>query len=276
MADRVGARDGVRGFFREPTLLFALGAALLFAISWALGDRGEVIEIDGSLVEWRILQAETLRGTRLDEAERRAVQEAMIDEQVLVREALALGLDDDERIHDILAQKMLHLLSAEVIRPAEAELLAQYEADPGRYGLPGTVTVEEFVFLGADPVPPELETQLSAGVPREAIATDGPVSGTVLRAVPRADLAVIFDAPTADDAFTADLGRWVGPYRSARGSHWIRPVERTEPELRPFEEVRDQVRLDWIAREEEARLAARVAELRENYRIRVRGEPSRP
>lgn len=252
---------------REPTVHFALLAALLFGVSSLFGSRGEVIEIDRSLVDWRVLQAETLRGAPLTEEERQSIESGVIEEQVLVREALALGLDDDERIHDVLVQKMLHVLSGEVIQPTEAELAAHYASDPMRFAEPAVVTVEELILLTSDPLPAPLSVQLAEGIARSEIESDLPMTGTGLFEVPRADLSAIFDPATADAAFAAPLGRWVGPYRSARGQHWLRPIFRTEATARPLDVVRDAVRLDWIALREETLLAERVAEIRERYTV---------
>ncbi|MEX1256381.1 MAG: peptidylprolyl isomerase [Gemmatimonadota bacterium] len=270
-------RSRLSRVLREPTLHFALGAALLFGIAWVFGSRANVVEVDRGLVEWEILQVETLRGAPLSAAERADIEEGVINERVLVREALALGLDDDERIHDLLVQKMLHVLSADVIQPSEAELEAYFEADPMRYANPASVTVEELVLLTQDALPSSLATQLERGVPLSEIQTGVPRTGGGLRDVPREDLAVIFDGATADAAFAADIGRWVGPYLSARGQHWLRTTERTDAVPRPLEVVREMVRLDWITEEEEARLSERIAEIRERYTIVfVGGEEGTP
>jgi hypothetical protein len=216
------ARSGRNRLLREPTLHFAAGALLLFGVAWIFGSRAQVVEIDRSLVEWEILQVETLRGTPLSPEERSQIEEGVIDRHVLVREALALGLDDDERIHEVLVQKMLHVLSGQVIQPTDGELEAYYRTDPTRWSEPATVTVEELILLGPEPIPAEVARQLEASVPLAQIETTRDRTGGGLRAVPREDLSAIFDPPTADAAFASEIGRWVGPYRSARGPNDLR------------------------------------------------------
>jgi len=260
----------------EPTLHFAIGAVLLFGFARIFSSRGEVVEVDRATVEWEVLQAATLRGRPLSAEERMEIEERVVNDQVLVREAFARGLDADERVHDLLVQKMLHVLSGDVIQPTDEELSAHFEADRMRYATPATVTVEELVLLTQDPLPPALADQIGDRVPIAEIRTELPRTIGGLREVPHEDLAAIFDAATADSAFAAEIGRWVGPYRTARGQHWLRITARTEAEPRPMDAVRELVRLDWIAKEEETRLAERVAEIRGRYRVVFVGDRAEP
>ncbi|GIT21560.1 MAG: hypothetical protein CM1200mP40_12420 [Gammaproteobacteria bacterium] len=62
-----------------------------------------------------------------NEEQRQLVATIYVEEQILVQEALALGLDNDARIHDMLAQKMRHVLSGNVIQPTELELESYYQ-----------------------------------------------------------------------------------------------------------------------------------------------------
>ena len=93
-------------------------AAGLFAVAAVIGSRDDVIEVSREEIEWRILQIEANEGALLTDDQRRLVEEAYIDERVLIREAQELGLVVDERIDDILVQKMLHVLSGDVIEAA--------------------------------------------------------------------------------------------------------------------------------------------------------------
>jgi hypothetical protein len=272
----MATRDLFRGpLLREPTLHFALLAGVLFLAAAAVGgDDEEVIEIDRGTVEATVAGIGAERGVPLSAEERRAVERALIEEEVLVREALAMNLDqDDPRIRDILAQKMLHVLSADVIQPTEAELSAYYEANRERYGMSGTMMVDELVVPVQGPLPPALERQLREGVPAEALVSDLALTP---RRIPEAsfeDLVVVFGPETASLVSEAEAGRWVGPHRSVRGQHWFRIVEGAAPRVPAIEEIREQVRLDWIAEQETARLQQRVAELTSRYSV-VIGEGS--
>ncbi|HET9949014.1 MAG TPA: peptidylprolyl isomerase [Longimicrobiales bacterium] len=247
---------------REPLLHFVLLAGALFLGAAALSPDGDVIEVSRAELDWRILQVEASEGPLTPE-ERRLVEEAYIDERVLIREAKANGLDQDARIDDILVQKMLHVLSGEVIQPAEEELVAYYEANRERYATPPSITVEERVLAPEAPRPSESEVD-GAGGGAEAI------SERVMERMTSDDLAQIFGEQAAAEAFSA-AGTWVDAGVMARGRHWLRVRERFDAGVPPFDVVRDFVRRDWIAEREQARLLELVAQLRERYTIVVEG-----
>lgn len=272
MAMRSGDRAPLTRALREPTVSFLLAAALLFLLSWLFGSGGEPsIVIDPEDMAWRIEQVEVARGATLSPELRREVEQAYIDEQVLVREALAMGLDDDPRIHDILAQKMLHVLSGDVIQPTSEELRGYYRENLARYTPGTTLSVDEIVVRPDVPNPAALPAPLRAGGEPEDLLGEEVVTHRVMDALTTGDVAALFDEALAESAFAAQPGDWVGPHESVRGRHWLRVNERIEPDPLPFEGVREQVRLDWIGEREQVMLDARVEELRGEYVIEIMG-----
>jgi hypothetical protein len=253
---------------REPLLHFVVLAAALFGASALLGPGDDVIEIGEDEIEWRILQVEAEEGRRLTEEERLLVRERYVDERVLVREARAMGLEADERIDDILVQKMLHVLSGDVIQPTDDELEAFYAMNVERYATEETVTVDEVVAPPARPLPVEL---LGGGEPADA-PEGSLIASRVMPRLSLEDLALIFGEEPAAAVFSAEQGTWVDAYESVRGQHWFRVRERQDAMVPPLEVVREAVRLDWIAEQEDRRLLARVAELRDRYTVVVEGE----
>jgi hypothetical protein len=259
---------------REPTVHFVLLALLLFVVQRGIAaGGGDVVEVDPVAVQARVEAAEREAGHPLSPAERATLEETHIDEQILVREALALGLQEDPRIDDILVQKMLHVLSAEVIQPSDGELRAFYQANAGRYTPEATVTVDELVVPPGDGA--ALAPRIRAGEPPESFAGAAGVRHNALGRVSRRTLAAIFGPATAELVFAAEPDVWAGPHATVRGEHWFRVTERTEPGAPPLELVREQVRLDWIVEEEAARLDERVAALRSRYTVRYL-EPGAP
>lgn len=245
-------------------------ALLLFGISSLLDSGGDVLEIDPREVEWRVTQAGLLLGDDLDEEQRWSIEDAFIEERVLVAEARRLGLDEDPRIDDVLVQKMLHVLSGDVIQPTEEELAAFYEENRARFTPTpeASVTVDELLLATQDELPPSLLAQLAAGAAPSELQTDIRAVHGILAEVTVDNLTAIFDAGIAERVYSAPLGEWVGPHRTVRGQHWLRVTERTEPIAPPLSEVREEVRLAWVQEKEEERLAQRVDELRSRYTVR--------
>jgi peptidyl-prolyl cis-trans isomerase C len=263
----------VRRALREPTLHFALLAALLFLVAEVAKSLNRpVVEIDPRSVELRIRQLERGRGTPLNETERRKAEEAYIDEQVLAREARVHRLDDDEKIRSILYQKMLHVLSGAVPQPTDAELEAYFEDNRARYAGRPAVTVEDVVV--GDRLKP---TEIDAGFDPDSIEPVGRARRGVLTRVTESELAWSFGEATAAMVFGAETGKWVGPHQSVEGEHWFRVIDRIEGTDAPaLDIVREQVRFDWMAQKEDSLLEQRVAELRERYSVRFSGGSPKP
>ena len=268
MAEPRSATPLLRRILREPTSHFVLLAAVLFAANAALESwRGNVITVDRLQIDVRIAELEALRGAPLSPEERQLVEEAYIDEQVLVREALDMGLESDRRIDDILVQKMLHVLSGDVIQPTEDELREFYGANRTSYTPEPALGIEEVVIAAGSTAAGDLVEQLRAGVSAQELADNANVRSSVLRQVTGGDLRRLFGPVTAELILSANTEGWIGPHETVRGQHWFRIVERTAPELPPLESVRERVRLDWVADQEAARLDQAVRGLRERYNI---------
>lgn len=274
MFERTSAKALVAGVLREPTVHFVLIAVALFATSAAMRARsdGRVIEIDRGRVTARIAWIEANLSDRLTAEERRRVEEAYVDEQILVREALAIGLQEDPQVQDILAQKMLDVLSADVLQPTEAELEAQYHANRARFASPETATVDELVVETDHSLPTDLQNQLKRGVAPRRLASSLPMRHHVLTQVTLDGLTRTFGGTTAELIFGAVHGAWVGPHVSVRGQHWFRVTERTESVTPALDVIREAVRLDWAREQEQVRLQRRVDELRGRYDVVFTGD----
>ena len=259
---------GLDKAMREPLLHFAALAAALFVVSGVMRRDDDVIEVSRQELDWRIEQVEAREGP-LSAEERLLVEEAYIDERVLVREARAMGLEADERIDDILVQKMLHILSGDVIQPTEEELAAFYEENRQAYAIDASVTVDEVLV----PAGGELPRALLVGVPPEELPDGAVTNRRVMERLSFDDLARLYGDGGATRVMEAETGDWWEVQRSQRGAHWVRVRERFGEPVPPLSVVRDAVRLDWITAREQARLLDRVAELRTAYTIEVEGRP---
>lgn len=103
------------------------------------------------------------------EDELAALVDDFVEEEVYYREALALGLDqDDTVIRRRLRQKMEFLAAsrADAIAPGEAELRAHFASHLDRFTEPARLSFAQ-VYLGAEPSEDEIDAALTA------LAADG-------------------------------------------------------------------------------------------------------
>ena len=258
----------LRTILQEPTLHFFLIAALIFGLyAFTQANNENVLKINQKDIDARISLQELSSGEELNEEQRQFVAATYIQEQILVREALAMELDNDERIHEILAQKMRHVLSGNIIQPSAGELSNYYQKNRQRYETLTTVSADELVFNSTEQLSSDVLALLDNGAEPQALLQLEAGNVSPLPNVNPIDLANIFEPAFAEKVFSAEINRWTGPFISNRGQHWLRVREITAARTPGLNEIADQVRLEWLTEEEESRLQAEVDKLWQEYSI---------
>ena len=261
----------LKALLSEPTLHFFAIAVAIFALYAIFQSRGDkVLELDQREIDARIFMREMATGESLTEEQSQLIASLYVEEQILVQEAITMGLDNDIRIHDMLAQKMRHVLSGGIIQPSEAELQAYYEDNLPRYETLPTVSVDELVFDTLDTLSEDLVSLLNTRAEPQQLLTLEQGNASPLPRVNRIDLSNIFDPELADSVFSASIGQWSGPFVSNRGQHWLRVTERVDARLPSLSEISDQVRLDWITEKEEALLQVEIDKLWDQYTVVIK------
>ncbi len=260
----------LQSFLREPTFHFFIMALVIFAVYGISSSTQEnVLELDQREIDARLFMQEMASGQALSEEQRDYLTSAFVEEQILVQEALKMGLDNDARIHDILAQKMRHVLSGDVIQPSQEELQTFYDSNLERYRTLPSLDANEIVFNTREELSVEVSNALASGADAATLLELEAGNADPLPNVNNLDLSNIFDDEFAERVFSAETGSWQGPFLSNRGQHWLQVTSRTDSRLPPLTEIRDRVRLEWIAAEEDLRLQAQINRLWEQYSIRI-------
>lgn len=265
---------------KDPLVHFLLiGAALFGAAAW----RGEVIRagreritLTGEQVSKARDTAALAQGRELSPAELNDLVESMVREEVLYREALALGLDkNDDEVRRRLVEKM-NYLTQDLADPASSpdELRAFYTASPDLFTIPPLVSFDQ-VFFSPNERGEKLEADAAAGLValRAGKLPDQVGDHTPLRAAydaaPRDQIRVLFGDQMAEALFTAPPGDWAGPYRSDFGLHLVRLRSRTEARLPPYDEIASRVAEEFGAKRRREANEAAYRRLRANYNVIV-------
>jgi peptidyl-prolyl cis-trans isomerase C len=290
MAERTGVGSAAEGkvgrlrsrlgrLLREPVFHFVLlGILLLVGQRWLVSDRGggEIIVSDAVVAG---LRADLLRRTgRLPTSnEEEAWIQNYVDDEVLYREALALGLDrGDIIVRRRLMQKMAFLLEdAEPIpNPTDEELGRFLAQGADRYRVSDRFSLRH-VFVSserhgekAEETARRLRVQLLSGSDPADVG-DPFLRGGEFSSRSRSDLASIFGDSFAQGVTELQPNEWSEPIRSSFGYHLVLTFERQPARLPALDEVRDGVLRDWRKRQrDEANQRAR-AELRGRYEVRL-------
>jgi len=269
-------------WLKEPLLHFAvLGAALVGLHRWVAPPAlGRQIVLSAPVIEG--LRQDHLRrnGALPSAGEEVALIQRYIDNEVLYREALALGLDrGDIIVRRRLVQKMEFLTEGldPLPQPTDAELHAYLDAHAERYVIDDRVSLTH-VFAGNDrhgATAPQMadhwRNQLLAGADPATLG-DPFLRGRTFTTVSEHDLAGIFGNAFAARVMRLPIGDWSAPIPSSYGVHLVRVDAHVAGHHPALAEVRNAISRDWY---EERRTAAdrlALARLRQRYDIRIEGQ----
>jgi peptidyl-prolyl cis-trans isomerase C len=253
----------VRRWLREPLLHFLLAGAAIFAVYELLNPTaGRITQTDRIVLTKDDLRQLTIgwlaQGRSAPTPEQmHALVEQKVREEILSREAVALGLDrDDEMIKRRLAQKM-DFLAADVAalqEPSAAVLRDWFAQNSGRFALPPRLSFRHLYFSfdrgsGAHDAAAAVLAKI-AGQPADATEAAAAVDPFMFRdyygdRAPE-QIAKEFGPDFAKALFQLEPGAWRGPIRSGYGWHLVF-VDATEPGRIPaFEEVEPDVKSAWL------------------------------
>jgi peptidyl-prolyl cis-trans isomerase C len=279
---RLSRRLAVARILKDPLLHFMLIGAGIFVFFRIVGDdsaaAGRRIVVPeeeiGSLAQTLAM----LSGEPPGEADLRQLVEPRIREEVLYREALALGLDrDDSQIRQRLVEKMTFLTEDlhSAAPPDDAEIADFYAANPALFEEPATRTFEQIYFSPSEngsglmaAAQAGLE-RLRSGEPADRIGNAGTLAFR-FDAVPAEALRRDLGQDFADAVFgLATDGAWHGPIRSFFGAHLVRVVASTAPRLPPLEAIRGRVESALDTERRRRANEAAYRELRARYDVVV-------
>ncbi len=264
------AASFLRRAAREPLVQFALLASVLFAAG-ALRERADrqVIRVERVTVAFLIEQQEELLLRPLRADERRDIVEGFLEDEILLREAYARGMDRTPSIRAQLLRAMRFLLAADVPSPTEDDLRALYEETRDEQRTTPSLDFDHVFYADPARVPDDLLASLRAGADHRALGEERLLAGGDMKRTTQAQLVRGLGAESAREILAIEDSSWHGPFRSALGVHYLRIAGRHPARPLSFEESEAYLRALYpVARSRDA-LEAQVEELRQGYEIVV-------
>jgi hypothetical protein len=276
----------VKRLLAEPLLHFLLLAAVLFGVEAAFRRAPADDAGAGELVVSRRRIADLadgfarLWGRAPSEQELALLVQDFVREEVLMREALRLGLDrDDAIVRRRLAQKM-EFLSEDLVamaEPTEDELRAFLVAHPDRFRTPARFTFSQ-VHLDptrrGDSLPADADALLRALRAGGAMpAGDRRLLDPEPWDVARHDVEATFGPEFAAHLAELPVGSWEGPVVSSYGVHLVRVGGRVLGEVPPLADVRAAVAREWTAAKRGELKRAQLDGLLARYRVTIETPP---
>lgn len=280
-----GAASASKGFIaramREPLVHFVVAGFVLFVVYAQLhperfaADTSHRIELsatDVGAVELAFIARWQRPPTP---TEMRGLLASEVRNEILSREAIALGLDkDDVIVKRRLAQKMEFLADdmSGLRDPTPAELRAWFDLHKSEFEPASRITFRH-VFFSTD--------QRGAGAEGAARKALTSVSGR-RDAVPRGDpfmfqdyyagqtevqVAQVFGSDFAKTLFSSATQRWSGPFASGLGWHIVWAEELKPGEVPIYEDVEAEVRERWMFEQRDAAKLAAFEAMLARYEV---------
>lgn len=289
----------VKRLAREPLVHFLLAGAVLFSVFTLARGGSAQSEDDARIVVDRrtLLNYLQYRSNAFEEgtftnlfdamsdADRARLIDAYVGDEVLYREAEALGLGkSDYIIRQRMIDKMRYLLSDATSandEVDEAELEAYFDANREAYAVAPSATFTHVFFdasrRGQQAAEADARAALEELNARGAGFNDAAGMGDrfpYLRNYVERTFEYVADQ--FGDDFAASLAQlsasddvWQGPIASAYGEHVVLMIAKTQGRLPELDEVRDQVVKDFLRDRDDARLEDMTATLRARYDIEI-------
>jgi hypothetical protein len=290
--------SGMSRWIREPLLQFIIAGAILFgAYSIFDGDGPDqddlTIEVDRSallsFLQYRAnaFDPDTFNAAldAMSDTELQQFIDAYIDEEILYREAMELGLDSsDNVIRQRMVQKMSFLitdLASASSAPDPEELEAFFAENIDAYAIQPWATFTH-VYFDADKRGEAQARQDAEDALRDLNASgagfnDATGSGDnfpFLRNYVERTFEYIashfgYEFVAGIQSLTPSEQNWMGPIRSAYGFHIVLMTERVERRYPDLNDVRSTVEQDFASEAADALRTEMTRSLRDRYDIEI-------
>jgi hypothetical protein len=278
----------LKRWLQEPLLHFLLIGSALFVLFYQVADPEEAADNRILISEADIERMMNLFERRMQRLpipqELNGLVEAQIREEILYREALAMGLDrDDTIVRRRMAQKVEFMFNdlADTVEPTDQELQRFLEENPDRFREPARTSFIH-VYLNADrrgdkvaadaaQLLQDLNADPSAGDP--ANNGDAFMFGYAFEDHSDHQIARMFGSEFANALAAIPPGGWQGPVASGYGLHLVFVKERTDAWLPALAEIRDTVLYELLAERRQQANQAFYDTLRLRYEVVVEPMP---
>jgi hypothetical protein len=256
---------------REPLLHFAVLGGLLFGVDHFIASKAgdpRTILIDNEVDRHAIDLFKQARGREPNATELYALRRVWLDNEVLYREGIALGLDrGDNAIRERVIFKSLSMIEAGLKLPPvdETKLRAWFEAHRAKYDQPVRFDFEEAVIVGDRS---ESAVQAFVSALNSGAQNDVRADLRVFTNRPHENIVQSYGAEFATALESAPAGEWRALV-SKGGPRAVRLKVATPAKPAVFEDLAGVVLQDWTDATMSEQRSAAVAALAKKYQVRT-------
>jgi peptidyl-prolyl cis-trans isomerase C len=270
----------VRTVLREPLLHFLLIGLALFAVYGRAspGDDDRRILVTQGQFDDMAREYQSAFKRPPTRAEMDGLIATYVRDEIIYREGLAMGLDQDDAVIKRRIRQKYELIAEEEQRadPTDADLAAYLKANSAKFVRPAVVSFEQLFFDPAT-ISPEAVTAVKAELVKGADPARFGQPSMLPARVAGHSLVLVerdFGDSFARQLAAAPVGRWVGPFLSGLGVHLVRVTARSAPIVPALQDVRAAVAREWESDQRRRSSDANYRKARAQYDVVV--EARRP
>ena len=268
----------IKKTIREPLVHFLLIGAGLFLLfhltNGPVGDKVDKIVVTPGQVEQMEAKFTRTWMRSPTNQEMAGMIESYVRDEVYYREAVAMGLDRNDRtVRQRMRLKLEFLLEGlgDVAEPGNDVLTAYLQAHPDKFQVEARVSFWQ-VYLNPEKHPDievdakSMLVRLKRGVAPESVGDSTLMRDEYILAT-QSDIERQFGEPFARQVVALVPDGWIGPLYSGLGGHLVKVTGRMEGRLPDLAEVRSQVEREYLAQRRQELKDIAYRKLRENYEV---------
>ncbi len=281
----------MRKIFKEPLLVFLLLGGAMFLLfqqvsNNVIPDSAEIIVTEGRIEALSLGFAKVWQRTPSAEEMDHLIQN-YIREEILYREALAMGLDRDDPIVRRRMRQKMEFISEDIAKsnvPEEKELQAYLTTHKSEYRLPTQFSFRQIYFNSSErgqaahtdamTLLATLQKPAGKDIDVETLGDSLMLKQTFRRA-PERDIARDLGTQFLQSLRNLPTGSWQGPVQSGFGLHLVYIDERIDGEAPALKDVHEAVLRDWSSVKRKQTNEAFYEALRSRYTVTVEATPNR-
>jgi len=273
----------LKRIYREPLLHFLLIGATLFIAYNLANEEGNVapnrIVVNSGQIEQLSANFKRTRMRAPTEAEMAALIESHIREEVFYREALAMGLDqDDPQVRRRMRMKLEYILEDISSQNVSDEALTLFMHEhPDKFKTDIKIAFQQ-VYLN-----PEKRENITADIEKSLLLLNNGTSPDTLgdpilipfnnKLSTQDQIARSFGDDFARDVTHISSKDWTGPIYSSYGVHLVKIDQRLKRTHQALSEIRALVEREYLVEKRKEQKELAYQQLRQSYEVNVESRP---
>ena len=202
----------------------------------------------------------------------RGIINQLVEEEILYREALKLGLDkDDIIIKRRLAQKIGFLKQGEQsVPPTDLQLKQYFESEAAEYFIETRFSFTHLYFSKEKKGAERALNSLKQLVNQDIIPDSDPfLMGKNFLNKTAKEIDRDFGEGFSKNLIEAKLRQWIGPFKSTYGSHLVKISKVVKARKPNYNEVKKAVLLDYLLEKKQKEMRSYIEELKNQYDVQI-------